>query len=75
VIVDESVIDKAGETVGLDPSRIVAGDLWAGGSGAIMIACERTGRQAQLVDLDPEYGGARPPWSSRYGMAAMLHCT
>jgi hypothetical protein len=40
VIVDESVIDKAGETVGLDPSRIVAGDLWAGGSGAIMI-CER----------------------------------
>jgi hypothetical protein len=24
VIVDESVIDKAGETVGFDPSRIVA---------------------------------------------------
>lgn len=31
VIVDESVIDKAIETVSFDPSRIVADDLWAGG--------------------------------------------
>jgi hypothetical protein len=31
VIVDESVIDKASETVSFDPSRIVADDLWAGG--------------------------------------------
>jgi hypothetical protein len=31
VIVDESVIDKASETVSFDPTRIVADDLWAGG--------------------------------------------
>ena len=31
VIVDESVIDKATETVSFDPSRIVADELWAGG--------------------------------------------
>ena len=31
VIVDESVIDKASETVSFDPSRIVADELWAGG--------------------------------------------
>jgi hypothetical protein len=31
VIVDESVIDKAKETVSFDPSRIVADELWAGG--------------------------------------------
>jgi hypothetical protein len=31
VLVDESVIDKAIETVSFDPSRIVADDLWAGG--------------------------------------------
>lgn len=31
VIVDESVVDKAKETVSFDPSRIVADDLWAGG--------------------------------------------
>jgi hypothetical protein len=31
VIVDESVIDKASETVSFDPSRIVGDDLWAGG--------------------------------------------
>ena len=31
VIVDESVIDKATETVSFDPSRIVADDLWVGG--------------------------------------------
>ena len=31
VIVDESVIDKATETLSFDPSRIVADDLWAGG--------------------------------------------
>jgi hypothetical protein len=32
VIVDESVIDKASETVSFDSSRIVADDLWAGGN-------------------------------------------
>ena len=31
VIVDESVVDKATDTVSFDPSRIVADDLWAGG--------------------------------------------
>ena len=31
VIVDESVIDKATETVSFDPSRIVDDDKWAGG--------------------------------------------
>jgi hypothetical protein len=62
VIVDESVIDKAGEMVGFDPSRIVAGDLWAGGSGANHDRLREDG-QAQLVDLDPEYCRARRPWS------------
>jgi hypothetical protein len=32
VIVDESVIDKATDTVSFDPSRIVADELWAGGN-------------------------------------------
>jgi hypothetical protein len=31
VIVDESVVDKATDTVSFDPSRIVADELWAGG--------------------------------------------
>jgi hypothetical protein len=31
VLVDESVIDKATETVSFDPTRIVGDDLWAGG--------------------------------------------
>jgi DNA modification methylase len=26
-----------------------------GGSGSILIACEKTGRQARLVELDPRY--------------------
>src|SRR5919106_4812410 len=32
VIVDESVVDKATDTVSFDPSRIVADELWAGGN-------------------------------------------
>jgi len=31
VIVDESVVDKATDTVSFDPSRIVADELWVGG--------------------------------------------
>jgi hypothetical protein len=32
VVVDESIIDKAGEVTSFDPSRIVADELWAGGA-------------------------------------------
>jgi DNA modification methylase len=35
-------------------TRDVVLDLF-GGSGSTMIACEKTGRQARLIELDPKY--------------------
>jgi hypothetical protein len=74
VIVDESVIDKAGETVGLDPSRIVAGDLWAGGSGAIMISA-RGGQTGAAGGSGSRIlqGEATMVLTIRHGSYAALH--
>jgi DNA modification methylase len=44
-----------------------------GGSGTSLIACERTGRQARLIELDPRYCDVIVKrWQEQTGRAAML---
>jgi DNA modification methylase len=45
-----------------------------GGSGSTLIACEKTGRQARLVELDPRYCDVIVPrWQDWAGASAVLH--
>jgi len=44
-----------------------------GGSGTTLVACEKTGRQARLVELDPKYADVIVTrWQAFTGKAAML---
>jgi DNA modification methylase len=44
-----------------------------GGSGSTLIACEKTGRQARLVELDPRYCDVMVRrWQDWTGKAAVL---
>jgi DNA modification methylase len=44
-----------------------------GGSGTSLIDCERTGRQARLIELDPRYCDVIVKrWQEQTGRAAML---
>jgi DNA modification methylase len=44
-----------------------------GGSGTTIIACERTGRQARLIELDPSYCDVIVKrWQSQTGKIAKL---
>jgi DNA modification methylase len=44
-----------------------------GGSGSTMIACEKTGRQARLIELDPKYvDTAVVRWQEFTGQEAVL---
>jgi DNA modification methylase len=44
-----------------------------GGSGSTLIACEKTGRQARLVELDPKYADVIiQRWQAYSGGAAVL---
>jgi hypothetical protein len=75
VIVDEAVIDNAGETVGFDPSPIVADDLWAAASGATVIACAR-GRADGAASRPGSrilQGEATMVLTIRHGSHAALH--
>ena len=45
-----------------------------GGSGSTLIACEKTGRQARLVELDPRYCDVTVQrWQDWAGASAVLH--
>jgi hypothetical protein len=45
-----------------------------GGSGSTMIACEKTGRQSRLIELDPKYvDTAVIRWQEFTGLEAVLH--
>jgi DNA modification methylase len=44
-----------------------------GGSGSTLIACERTGRQARLIELEPKYCDVIVRrWQDHTGREAML---
>ena len=44
-----------------------------GGSGTTLVACEKTGRQARLVELDPKYADVIVTrWQAFTGKTAML---
>jgi DNA modification methylase len=44
-----------------------------GGSGSTLIACEKTGRQARLIELDPKYADVIiQRWQAYSGGAAVL---
>ena len=45
--------EVVGESLALDDPEFVLDPF--GGSGTTLIACERTGRQARLIELDPKY--------------------
>jgi DNA modification methylase len=46
-----------------------------GGSGSTLIACEKTGRQARLIELDPRYVDVTiQRWQEWAGAAAVLEC-
>ena len=46
-----------------------------GGSGSTLIACEKTGRQARLVELDPKYCDVIVQrWQAFSGGTAVLNC-
>jgi DNA modification methylase len=54
-----------------------AGDLVAdvfGGSGSTLIACERRGRKARLIEIDPKYADCIVRrWEEYTGKHAVLH--
>jgi hypothetical protein len=51
VIIDASVIDKAGDTMSSDPSRIVAGDLAnAAGRGTVAVTIRHGSHAASHID-------------------------
>lgn len=61
------------EILGFFKAGVVILDLF-GGSGSTLIACEKTGRKARLMELDPKYCDVIVSrWEKATGQKAVLH--
>jgi len=67
-------VDLAERAIGNHEAKLVL-DLF-GGSGSTLIACEKTGRQARLMELDPRYCDVIVKrWQAFTGKRATLEST